>query len=91
MYVMYASMCSYTNIPILCDNTSAVNLVKNPIRHSKSKHIDIKHHFIRDHVQKEDIELSFINVEDQIVNIFTKPLAEDRFCYIKNLLNMTSF
>ena len=81
----------YIKIPILCDNTSAINLAKNPIQHSRSKHIDIKHHFIRDHVQKEDIELSFVNTEDQIADIFTKPLVEDCFCYIKNLLNMTNF
>ena len=78
-------------IPILCDNTSAINLAKNPIQHSRSKHIDIKHHFTKDHVQKEDIELSFVNTKDQIANIFTKPLVEDHFCYIKNLLNMISF
>ena len=81
----------YTKIPILCDNTSAINLTKNHIQHSRSKHIDIKHHFIRDHVQKRDIELRFIDTEVQIADIFTKPLAEDRFCNIKNLLNMTSF
>ena len=55
---------SYTKILILCDNTFAIKLAKNPIQHSRSKHIDIKHHFIRDHVQKEDIELSFVNTED---------------------------
>ena len=81
----------YHKIPILCDNTSAINLAKNPIQHSRSKHIDIKHHFIRDHVQKGDIKLSFVNTEDQIADVFTKPLAEDHFCYIKNLLNMISF
>ena len=70
---------------------SAINLAKNPIQHSRFKHIDIKHHFIRDHDQKGNIELSFLNTEDQIANIFTKPLAKDRFCYMKNLLNMTSF
>ena len=81
----------HTKIPILCDNTSEINLAKNPIQHSRSKHIDIKHHFIRDHIQKGDIKLCFINTKDQIADIFTKPLAEDRFYYIKNLLNMISF
>ena len=47
----------YSTIPILCDNTSAINLAKNPIQHSRSKHIDIKYHFIKDHVQKGDIEI----------------------------------
>ena len=81
----------YTKILILCDNTIATNLAKNPIQHSRFKHIDIKHHFIRDHVQKGDIELDFVNIEDQIANIVTKPLAKDRFYYIKNLLNMINF
>ena len=81
----------YTKIPILCDNTSAINLTKNPIQHSRSKHIDIKHHFIRDHVHKGDSKLRFINTKGQITDIFIKPLVEDRFCHIKNLLNMTSF
>jgi len=43
----------YENIPIFCDNTSAINLSKNPIQHLRSKHIEIKHHFIRDHVNKK--------------------------------------
>ena len=81
----------YTKILILCDKINAINLAKNPIQHSKSKHIDIKHNFIRDHVHKGKIELSFVNTEDKIVDVFAKPLAEDRLCYIKNLLNMTSF
>ncbi|XP_020999369.1 uncharacterized mitochondrial protein AtMg00810-like [Arachis duranensis] len=48
------------HIPIKCDNTSAINLTKNPVQHSRTKHIEIRHHFIRDHVQKGDvvIELS---------------------------------
>ena len=75
----------------MCDHTSAINLAKNPIYHSKSKLINIKHHFIKDHAQKGDIELCFVNTENQIADIFTKPLAEDHFCYIKNLLNMISF
>ena len=50
----------YTKIPILCDNTNAINLAKNPIQHSRSKHINIKHHYIRDHVPKGDIDLSFV-------------------------------
>jgi len=48
------------NIPIKCDNTSAIALTKNPIFHARTKHIEIKHHFIRDHVKKGDIKLVFI-------------------------------
>ena len=67
----------YTKIPILCDNTSAINLAKNLIQHSRSKYIDIKNDFIKDYVQKGDIELCFVNTEDQIDDIFAKPPAKD--------------
>ena len=70
---------SQTKIPIKCDNTSAINLSKNPIQHSRTKHIEIRHHFIRDHVQNEDILLEFIPTENQLADIFTKPLTLDKF------------
>lgn len=53
----------FENVPILCDNTSAINLSKNPIQHSKLKHIEIRHHFLRDHVQNGDIFLKYIQTE----------------------------
>jgi len=49
-----------SKVPLDCDNTSAINLTKNPIQHSKTKHIEITHHFIRDHVQKGDCEIQFV-------------------------------
>ena len=48
---------------IKCDNTNAINLSKNPIQHSRTKHIEIRNHFLRDHIQKEDIALEFISTE----------------------------
>ncbi|XP_042984783.1 uncharacterized protein LOC122313675, partial [Carya illinoinensis] len=62
----------YNHIPIKCDNTSAINLSKNPIQHSRTKHIEIRYHFLRDHVQKGDIMLEFTNTHDQLADIFTK-------------------
>ena len=50
-------------MPIRCDNTSAINLSKNPILHSRAKHINIKHHFLHDHMQKGDIMLEFTNTK----------------------------
>ena len=67
------------NVPIFCDNTSGINLGKNLILHSRTKHIDIKHHFLHDHVQKDDICLKFVKMNDQLANIFTKPLCEESF------------
>jgi hypothetical protein len=64
----------FDHIPIRCDNTSAINISKNSILHSRTKHIEIKHHFIRDHVQKGDVRLKFISTDFQWADIFTKPL-----------------
>ena len=50
-------------VPIMCDNTSAISLTKNPIQHSRAKHIKIRHHFLRDEVGKNKIELNFIDTE----------------------------
>ncbi|XP_057496707.1 uncharacterized protein LOC130781518, partial [Actinidia eriantha] len=79
----------FDHIPIKCDNTSAINLSKNPIQHSRTKHIEIRHHFLRDHVQKGDIELQYIHTDKQLADIFTKPLDEKRFCYIRRELGMS--
>jgi len=58
--------------PLYCDNTSAINLTKNSIQHSKTKHIEIRHHFICDHVQKGDCEIKFVKTENQLADLFTK-------------------
>ena len=76
------------HIPIKCDNTSAICLTKNPIQHSRTKHIEIRHHFIRDHVQKGDIVLEFVDTLHQLADIFTKPLDKDRFCTIRRELGL---
>ena len=60
---------------IKCDNTSTINLSKNLIQHSRTKHIDIRHHFLRDHVQNGDISLKFVDTNNQLAYIFTKPLS----------------
>ena len=57
----------YDHIPINCDNTSAINLSKNLIQHSRTKHIEIQHHFLRDHVQKGDIKLIYIYTYRQAI------------------------
>ena len=72
------------NIPIKCDNTSTIPLTKNPIFHAQTKYFKVKHHFISDHVQKKDIELCFIDTNNQIANIFTKPLDKENFEYFRS-------
>ncbi|XP_065622730.1 secreted RxLR effector protein 161-like [Quercus suber] len=64
---------------VFCDNTSAINLSKNPVQHSKSKHIEIRYHFIRDLVEEKTVYLDFITTDNQKANIFTKPLDGPKF------------
>ena len=75
-------------ITIKCDNTSAINLSKNSIQHSRSKHIEIRYYFIRKHVANDDINLKYVNIENQFADIFTKPLKEDRFCSLRRELEI---
>jgi hypothetical protein len=64
------------HVPLLCDNKSVIKIAYNPYEHSRTKHIDIQHHFLRDHAIKGDIVISHVGTNDQLVNIFTKPLDE---------------
>ena len=70
---------TYSHVPIKCDNTSAISIAKNLVQHSRTKHIEIRHHFLRDHAQKGDITLDFVITEDQLADIVTKPLNENKF------------
>ncbi|GJS49015.1 retrovirus-related pol polyprotein from transposon TNT 1-94 [Tanacetum coccineum] len=78
----------YKMVPIFYDNTSAISISNNPVLHSRTKHIDIRYHFIRDHIHKGDIELHFILTEYQLADIFTKPLDEPTFTRLKAELGM---
>ena len=66
-------------IPILCDNTSAINMAKNPVQHKRTKHIDVRHHFLRDNVEKGNIIMEFCKTENQVADIFTKALGRELF------------
>ena len=70
---------SYYKIPIYCDNQSAIAMIGNPVQHSLTKHISIRYHFIREHVMEGTIELHFVPTDQQLADIFTKPLAESSF------------
>ncbi|GJT53016.1 hypothetical protein Tco_0988070 [Tanacetum coccineum] len=78
----------YKMVPIFCKNTSAIAISNNPILHSRTKHIDIRYHFIKDHILKGDIKLHFIPTEYQLADIFTKPLDEPTFIRLKAELGM---
>jgi hypothetical protein len=78
-----------SKVPLLCDNESAIRMADNPVEHNRTKHIDIQHHFLRDHQQKGDIEVFHISTENQLADIFTKPLDEKTFCRLRSELNVS--
>ena len=81
----------FKKVPLLCDNESVIKLTNNLVQHERTKHIDVCHHFIRDHQQKGDISIESVGTEDQLADIFTKPLYENRFCKLRNELNILDF
>jgi hypothetical protein len=81
----------FNEIPLPCDNESAIKIANNPVQHYKTKHIDIRHHFLRDHVSKGDIKIDGVSTDDQLADIFTKPFDESRFCKLRNGLNVIDF
>ncbi|GJX26980.1 retrovirus-related pol polyprotein from transposon TNT 1-94 [Tanacetum coccineum] len=81
----------FNKIPLYCDNKSAIALCCNNVQHSRSKHIDIRFHFINEHVENGVIELYFVNTEYQLADIFTKALGRERIEFLINKLRMRSF
>jgi hypothetical protein len=79
---------SMNHVPLLCDNESTIKIAYNPCEHSRTKRIDIRHHFLRDHAIKGDIVISHVRTNDQLANIFTKPLDERRFRELRSELNI---
>jgi hypothetical protein len=63
----------------MCDNTSVISVAKNPVFHKRIRHLERGHHLLRDHVEKGDIEMRYIDTERQLADIFTKPLDAFRF------------
>jgi hypothetical protein len=77
-----------SKVHVLCDNESAIRMADNPVEHSRTKHIDIRYHFLRDHQQRGDIEIAYVNTKNQLADIFTKPLDEKTFSQLRNELNI---
>jgi hypothetical protein len=68
-----------------------MKLTNNLVQHARTKDIDVRHHFIRDHQQKGNISIENMGTDDQLADIFTKPLDEKRFCKLRNELNILDF
>eukprot|EP00253_Pinus_taeda_P033541 PITA_33541 len=75
---------------ILCDNTSAINISKNPVMHSKTKNIPIKYHFLREQVLEQKVKLEYVPSKEYVADIFTKPLPRETFEYLRQKLGVVA-
>ena len=75
-------------IGLHCDNTIVINISKNHAMHSKTKHIPIKYHFLREQVSQKVVKLEYIDTKEQIIDIFTKPLPGESFAYLRQKLGV---
>jgi hypothetical protein len=97
-YVAAASCCSqilwivhtmrdfgviFERVPLMCDNTCAIFVAKNTVFHKRMRHLERIHHFLRDHVEKGDIEMRYIDTEMQLADIFIKLLDSSRFAALR--------
>ncbi|GJS14915.1 hypothetical protein Tco_0409387 [Tanacetum coccineum] len=80
----------FNKIPIYCDSKSAIAISCNPVQHSRTKHIAVRYHFIKEHVEMGTIELYFVKTDYQLADLFTKALPVDRFNYLVRRLGMRS-
>nr|GEU43858.1 retrovirus-related Pol polyprotein from transposon TNT 1-94 [Tanacetum cinerariifolium] len=72
----------FDKIPMYCDSKATIAISCNPVHHSRTKHIDIRYHFIKETVKKGIIELFFVGIEYQLADLFTKALPEEKFKYL---------
>ena len=78
------------HLTIYCDNTRAINISKNSVQHSRTKHIEIRHHFIRELVEDGILTLEFIHIDDQKVDLFIKPLNSKHFEFLRQNIGIIS-
>jgi hypothetical protein len=74
---------SFERVPIMCDNTSAISVAKNSVFHKRMRHLERRHHFLRDLVEKGDNEMRYKDTVRQLVDIFTKPLDASHFADLR--------
>jgi hypothetical protein len=77
---------TYKSVPLMCDSSNAICLAQNSVFHGRAKHIKVRYYFLRDHVDKGDIVMKFVDTERQLVDFFTKPLDSSHFAFCKGRL-----
>jgi hypothetical protein len=77
-------------IRIYCDNTSSISISKNPMMHSKTKHIPIKYHFLQEQVREKNIRVEYVGTKEQVEEIFTKPLSRESCKYLHQRIEVIS-
>ena len=75
---------------IYCDNMSAIAMTKNPVFHARTKHIELRHHFIRSLVNKEEIQMTFLNTNEQLADSFTKPVSSEKLEQFKKFTKIAN-
>jgi hypothetical protein len=78
----------FERVLLMCDNTSAILVAKNPVFHKRIRHLERRHYFMRDHVEKGDIEMRYNDTERQLANIFTKPLYSSCFAALRRKIGI---
>jgi hypothetical protein len=78
-------------VPLLCDSTSATSVIKNLVLHSRTKHIEVLFHFLRDHYEKGGIDLRHVDTHRQLDDILTKPLDQTIFVHLRGELGVFPF
>ena len=79
---------NYDRVPVFIDNMSAISIAKNPVLHSRTKHIDIRFHFLRDNHERGHIDLIHVPSERQTADILTKPIEQDTFARLRGELGV---
>jgi hypothetical protein len=77
---------TYKSVPLMCDSSSVICLAHNPVFHGRAKHIKVRHHFLRDHIEKGEMKMKLIDTKRQLTDIFTKPLDSSHFASFRGSL-----
>jgi hypothetical protein len=78
------------SVLIMEDNQGAIALAKNPVAHARTKHIDVRYHFIREALESGVIDLEYCKTDDMVADILTKPLVKGQFCKLRQYMGIYS-